>query len=298
MDKKENEIFSSITKQLYDSVWNDIPSDQIVYHYTNCDSMISILNSKKFWLSSVELMNDKEEVDYCINLVKEVINELDVISNIKSDLVGEYIKYKKSSAINTFVLSLSMDSDTLILWNNYGKNEGYNLGFRLATFIEDLNNSNVEIVNDSVCKLVYGRVLYNRTDQKFLLSNLFESYITLYKYKEKNVQKIEEDLLVTKLWTMIILYSSLIKSDLHKMENEYRVLLTVPDDSKAVNFRSRNGLVLPFVVMRLPNSNSLEQITIGPKIDDKITIESLNYFIEKKINRNINIKPSLLKLRF
>jgi len=95
-----------------------------------------------------------------------------------------------------------------------------------------------------------------------------------------------------------MLYSSLMKSDLHRIENEFRILLTVPDDSEAIEFRSRNGLILPYIKMRFDNFNSLAKITIGPKIDDKITEETLKYFIEKKIKKEILIETSALKLRF
>ena len=299
MDKIENDVFSGINNTINEIIWNNIPKDQVLFHYTNCDSLISIIENKEYWLSSIELMNDKEEVDYSLKLVSEVVNGLDLIVDRKKELVENFLKYKKMSAINTFVLSLSMEQDALILWNNYGKNEGYNLGLCLKTLLDDLNNDNVEIVKDSVCQLIHGRVIYEINEQKKILSTLFYAYHKLYRYKQKiGIKNAENDGSVVKIWTTIMLYSSLMKSDLHRIENEFRILLTVPDDSEAIEFRSRNGLILPYIKMRFDNFNSLAKITIGPKIDDKITEETLKYFIEKKIKKEILIETSALKLRF
>jgi len=116
MDKIENDVFSGINNTINEIIWNNIPKDQVLFHYTNCDSLISIIENKEYWLSSIELMNDKEEVDYSLKLVSEVVNGLDLIVDRKKELVENFLKYKKMSAINTFVLSLSMEQDALILW--------------------------------------------------------------------------------------------------------------------------------------------------------------------------------------
>lgn len=299
MEETEKLIFTEIDSVCHETVWSSIPSDQILFHYTNCDSLISIIQKNEYWLSSVELMNDKEEVDYSLKLVTDVVGKLIIPQARKDELLNSFLKYKKTSAINTFVLSLSFEQDALILWNNYGKNEGYNLGISLATFLDYLNTNKVEIVNDSTCILVNGRVLYESELQTKLLLTLFKAYYDLYVYKqERGVLKPETDISVSKIWKMIILYSSLVKSDLHRMENEYRVLLTIPDDSKAIEFRSRNGLVLPYIKMKMKTFDYLKKITIGPKIDDKIADESLKYFIEKNVDKFINLDKSDLKLRF
>jgi len=233
MENILSKAFENIELTLSNTVRQNITSDQLIYHYTNCDALLSIINDYKFWFSSIEVMNDKEEVDYSISIFEKSLNVINIPDIKRDEYQNRFKTFKKLSAINTFALSLSLCNDLLILWNNYAKNDGYNLGLQLESLLTTLRNKNIEILGDNSCILVNGCILYNENDQINLFSKLLIEYHTLQTNKDlQALNSYDFDLSVEKIWKMIILYSSLIKSKLHEHENEYRIVLTVPDDSK------------------------------------------------------------------
>lgn len=293
------QVNNNLTSVFNETTREGIFDDQILYHYTNIDSLISIIENRRLWCSSIELMNDKNEVDYSLNIIKKSLDEVELPQTIKEELISKYIIGKKSSALNTYIISLSTNPDSLILWNNYAKNDGYNIGLKLNFSNGKLSNSIYNILTDSQVAVISGRVLYSEKEQIKLMSCLLTSYYTIYStIKKQGIDSVEANKEINNQWLFFEMYSSLLKSELHQYEDEYRIVLNTQNVSKGIKFRSRNGLILPYIELEFKDFSVFDRITIGPKINDQIAENGLDLFLSQTLGYKISIEKSLLKLRF
>jgi len=277
--------------------------EDLIYHYTNCEGVISIIQNNEFWLSNVEYVNDKLENDYSLQVVCNAINKSSLDNGFKKEFIKKFRLTKTKSANTIFILSLTHDHDSLNLWNNYSKNEGYNIGINVEDFIYGLSNHKIGYrINDNLDKRyipAVGSVLYDETKQLSFFQALYELFFTLSSIKPTSLdesKKIREK--QTSIWKLLVMYSYMIKGKTHKIENEFRLVISIPDASKGINFRSRNGLVLPFIIISSEgNKLPFSEITIGPKIDDKIAKNGITQLI-KQNNLKLKVNSSSIKLRF
>jgi hypothetical protein len=295
IEKIETEIMQKMSE-----VFFAILTNGLYFHYTDCKSLISILLKNELWISNVEYLNDKLEVNYSIEVIKESLNCGTIISQLEKDEFitdFEEVKYLASGSI--YILSLSMDRDSLAMWNNYGNNDGYNIGFSIEETLHDLKNKKMKITNGKIetddYDIYLGRIVYDRNTQIGFFSYLRDKY-----YEVNNmdiVQNKKEDILV-RIWNLIVMGSFLIKSNHHSIENEFRIIV-ISNDNKYIHFREKNGIILPYLVTEnISYQLPIQQITIGPKINDDIAEKGVWEIINQKgLGREI-IKKSELKLRF
>lgn len=289
-----NEYLASLFN---DTVRKNIQHDQILYHYTNIDALISILQKKTFWLSNVELMNDKNEINYSLGIIEKALISLNISVSERNLLLSDFLELKKYSALKTYVLSFSLDKDSLILWNNYSKYDGYNIGLSLDKILKNTNDYCFKVKSDKKAAIISGKVLYSEEDQiKFMSGILNAYYQILLLTRDNRNPEVQNQVITQKI--LILLHSSLLKEEAHQYENEYRIVIGVPDDAISENFRSRNGLILPYIEVELNDYSCFKEITIGPKIDDNFAKSVLDYFLSKIKESKIESSKSDIKLRF
>lgn len=304
MIKNVNVIQSAILSEITQHFYSSEDESSSIYHYTSCDSLISIILKNEFWLSNIEYVNDKQEMDYSLGIISKAVEQSNTTSSFKEAFLKKFKKAKSGAAKSIYILSLCKDNDSLNLWNNYAKNEGYNIGMNLIHLLQAITEKKLVIkVNDKEITNNYipavGHILYDENNQIAFFSRMTEIYyqISNLKSETKEDGKIIHDQQLN-LWKIYIMFSYMIKRSIHKVENEYRVIISVPDSFKAINFRSRNGIVLPYITMTCKNELiPFSEITIGPKINDSIAKEGIKQLINKS-NRIVKVNSSNIELRF
>ena len=203
----------------------------LAFHYTSPSGLLGILPKKSLWFSDCDYLNDASERDYFFNVSSKIFS-VSLNSTIAGNLAfrsyftaflhanhdceGRQSLSRESE--RRYVFSLSIDEDTLPLWNNYTKtadSTGYNIGFD----IEKLTHS---IPLDNNQKLLIGRVIYSKSLQESLLKELLNDYIMIYtKYKHSYQRKY----LYEALEDNILVYSVFMKDPAFACENEYRIAI-------------------------------------------------------------------------
>lgn len=281
----------------------DVRESLDVYHYSDCSGLISILRNSEFWVSGVSFMNDVMEVDNSTRVILKAIENAKVEQFIKDGFFKSFQKEKKKTAQSTFVLSLSMDGDSLSLWSNYGKTEGYNIGLDVV-LLSQLSISRRLALKTRGGKDSYeylaavGRVLYDEQAQIDFFTILIQRYAPLLTpAKDKNLEK-KSRADARHMWKTFVMYSYMIKESSHSSENEFRVVIMVPDNAETIHFRNRNGIVLPYVKLASGlDTLPINEVTIGPKINESIAKLGVQMLLEEyRILANIN--DSKIRLRF
>ena len=100
----------------------DRPSPEHLYHYTNANSFLGIIQKTEMWASHIRFMNDLKEEVYALELLERRLPDLLKTTLLNPNKMIKLIqKYfdEENSKLGIFVLSFSENSDDLNQWRGY-----------------------------------------------------------------------------------------------------------------------------------------------------------------------------------
>ncbi|HBP62740.1 MAG TPA: hypothetical protein DD730_00350 [Desulfosporosinus sp.] len=285
-----------------------------VYHYTGVQGLKGILETRKVFATESEFLNDSSEIKYIRDVIREVIEEnseeykTEFIEGVKRFNTE---KYRLLEKVNFFILSLSEDKDSLILWSNYSKSDGYNIGINPDDLISILQ-SEIDPIQRSegfpdneYLKIHHGKVIYNRNIQKDIIRKELRA---LYKiWDESGKLAGEIDLCLGYFVFRMTTYSAFFKDAGFQDEGEYRVAVSTRQyfkSSKSGGFREINGCLVPYFKIPLSSStvenvNPIKTITIGPnKRNLDIALLGLKVFKNDVGYHEVTIEQSTIPQRY
>ena len=161
-----------------------------LYHYTDLNGLIGIVQNRGFWLSEAKYLNDSEELYNGVNLSIEIIDKLisknrySIFRKILSETIDELraLRFK-----NNFVAAFSMSRDSLEQWRAYGKNgSGICIGF------------NIKIKTDYPHfqippQYMLQKVIYDDNIKKYIIMHILSKYFLEFKDDLKRGIDLHED---------------------------------------------------------------------------------------------------------
>lgn len=158
----------------------------IVYlsHYTPNVNALRNICSGEFWATDIKDFGDKCEGRLILQRINEIISKENIFSDEQHryvyDLIGDDNKIEKFiSDHRTAVLSMCLNTDSEYLWNNYAKENGYNIIFDKNEFVDSLffYTANGERKDKHYIK--HSKIIYNAKEQveiiKKEMSDLMET---------------------------------------------------------------------------------------------------------------------------
>lgn len=136
----------------------DFKGDDIVWHYTNGDGFLGILQSSSIYATQVSCLNDTTETKYASEIYKSAVAEL--IKERENDAeavaflnqVLEYVKEDPDSPTHGtskfFVTCFSGEEDELTQWDRYSKPNGYAIGFRMRGLFREPTSQIYRVIYD------------------------------------------------------------------------------------------------------------------------------------------------------
>lgn len=111
--------------------------NNILYHYTNAESLLNILDSGEMWITKSNYMNDPEEIEYGLKIFNTEINKYKSSDKQYFEPLVNWIKGVHNYH-DYFILSLSDNDDSLSLWDRYSNGRGYCIGLDIDEMITEL----------------------------------------------------------------------------------------------------------------------------------------------------------------
>ncbi len=233
----------------------DYKPDEIIWHYTNGEGFLGILQSSSIYATQVASLNDKNETKYATDLFKKSIQK--VISDnennpVAKDFLNKVLELAKEDPSSPthgtskfFVTCFSAEEDDLSQWGRYGKANGYAIGFYARGFWREPASWIYKVVYDKALQEKVSNDIAEAT-LKFFLEGLQEERLQdPQKWAEEFFQAWDE-------W--IYKLAPIAKDPKWKAENEYRLVheLKVADFSE-VRFRQRQTMLARYIPLPTPS---------------------------------------------
>lgn len=283
-------------------------SKKSIYHYTSIEALKSILEKKTLWLSDISFMNDESEIKYTFDLVCEYLDSVKKYDGEFKDFIKKGLNnikngYNNEMRYNYYVISFSLNPDSLPIWVYYTKNSN-SAGFNIEFDKRDITSL---IKNHSMMHgCLSGLVIYNKTKQKAAIRNILNKYFNMYKESpEEEAWNAPKKASILSAFSDLLLLSLFLKSSYFKNEEEFRIVIPVLQikDNQYIdlNFRISNGMLIPYVEVSFKeNQDVVKGITISPTLKSNLVEKGLKDFViaQKYKNLEQNITRSKIPLRY
>ncbi|MGM0971122.1 MAG: DUF2971 domain-containing protein [Bacillota bacterium] len=240
-----------------------------LYHYTDVYGLEGIMKHKELWVSNADFLNDKTERKYTEKILFNIIEEKlknHELRDLIMDALEECLDMKNNP---TYILSLSKNKDSNLLWSNYSQDDGYNISFQFKS-LEDISNSPDLTVFKS-------KVIYDEEIHYEALNELADYCVETFSNNKINYEELVSEVRV--IHTCLQLLASFFKDSCFQQEEEYRiVLIQTVGIKQSYDCRVSNGAFIPYLKMKF-SINDVKGITIGPKNKMDISEEGLKSFL-------------------
>lgn len=238
----------------------DPSSDEIVWHYTNGEGLLGILQSSSLYATQVSALNDSKETDYASDLFKKAVKDLigekveagDYSAVKFLDAVLEMVKDEPENPTRGtskfFVTCFSAETDDLNQWVKYGKAETGFGRYALGFYKRGLNRG----LNSVLFRVVYDREKQEKAAKELALAtlNFYREGLTPERMKDPE-QWAKDFYLAWDEW--IYRLAPVAKDPKWKSENEYRIVheLTLSEFAK-VRFAQRKTTLARYIPLDFP----------------------------------------------
>lgn len=255
-----------------------LKSPEILWHYTDANGLLGILQSQGFWASSATYLNDDQELKYgVVRLAQTLLSIADVlgwehhvdeygysIRQYALALAGdEKVRVEIPLVPDTYIVSFCEDGDILSQWRGYSEGSGFALGFDRA-LLERFVKSSLK----PPARL--GKVQYGDTASK----NMFDSLILNQFACSTDLPQVNKRLPHPQIWDQFHESSTFPQVDIKELlqevgwckhgafaeEKEWRLKIDRPE---SVKVRAKAGDLLPYAEFSFPPS-ALKEVRLGP----------------------------------
>lgn len=281
---------------------------ELLYHYTNTDGLLGILNSNTLWCSNSTFLNDASELAYALDVVsfqidrkkKEYNNP--IFTKILENLFSFY-----NGMFESYIVCFSEEGDLLSQWRAYGEGgNGYAIGFD-ATQVQYLKPFS------AFGNAIIRKVEYNLERQMGLVGYILDGIYSLFERMSSSL-RLKEDVLTEKFVLCLSwLFADLVLFFKHPSfaeEKEWRIIHLLSPHVENHNyfnnleFRSTCGRIVPFVELNLfpPLSQYPAQLPIvklvhGPTLNPDLTKKSIELLKIKHGFNNVLVEGSTVPIR-
>jgi len=258
-----------------------------IYHYTTIDTLINILENKELWLCDMLHMNDKNEINYFLDMLFNAVEERPslsgtIIENLTSKLIELKNQARRILAENlAYIMSFTPNKNDAAQWERYADNGR-------GCCIEFDTNELLEIIYPSGGTITLHPVYYADDIRKHEHVDILYNYISdgVLENGFSDVQGVLEN---------ILMCASAFKHPSFKSENEVR-LLAYPGITQKFCFERMRSNIRQVCKISIKNEDTTEKIMtavmIAPKSNQsQITLKG---YLNKKGFNNLadNISKS------
>lgn len=283
-----------------------------LYHYTSAAGLKGIVDGE-FWVTESQFLNDINEFQMGTEVYSEVIKKHIVDEKLANRIIHEVSeevdrlnqvpKIGDSIAYSGYyVISFSLEEDSLLLWSEYSECMGYCMKFDFQKLFDAFNHV-----------IYHGKVIYDWNKQiKCIEDECKKSFFnaefgkTISKWED--IQYLTEDqwsMFVRHSAVICLLYGMFFKKKCFEGEKEYRFIFDCiheggkceEDMREKQHFRIKDETFIPYVKQKIKDLDGLERVMVGPKNQSDIALKGLERYFRNR-NLGVEVKMSKASLRY
>lgn len=291
--------FSELVLEISKKYWKDLVGQypDKLYHYTDLSGLLGIIDTKGFWATNYQFLNDKEEIIYgkkrCQKILEEMKNQ--PLKAEQKQFLADLWKSIQLDDQDVFSVSFCSKPDLLSQWRGYSQGTtGVSIGFQLKELINYSTPRNDEY-------FYIRKVIYDEEIQDKILIDIINAGL---EYLQENPYRggffLVEDISRTIKW-----FISIFKVKSFEEESEWRFTTTNFKDNgpgHLVRYRTRGNFILPYVELSLKYRQTekvnlpIEEIFVGPP-SNSLTLNSIEYMLKGKGYTNVKLLESGIPFR-
>ncbi|WP_434145181.1 DUF2971 domain-containing protein [Photobacterium leiognathi] len=278
-----------------------------MYHYTDLNGFISIMQFKKLWLTSATSMNNHQEVHWFKNLFYAKLTEIlehQPLSGEQIELLNSFWSAQVNPISNPHICCFSENGDLLSQWRAYADDAaGMSIGFDSSKL-----NLNEELAVQNIIpdnNIWLNSVIYEHDEQQRIVDELAESFVNAVKAvteQQDPIQAQEAQMRLSVVASQCSSYSYIFKNPAFSEEKEVRVIsLPMLDNSnkwfgckEKPKFRSSGGTIASYFELEFA-AESVNEVILGPK--SKVNKADMDTFLRSNGLGHVEVRLSTASYR-
>jgi hypothetical protein len=274
-----------------------------LWHYTDANGLIGILQSGKIWTTQVTCLNDTLEQRYFGDLVHAAVKQrrtvntdpaIEPLFRVADNLLSE----RDFTAMGQFVACFSEAKDDLGQWRGYGGGE---CGFAIGFSSQGIMRANSRRVNTLLMPMIYADSIHS-----FVVADVIRMSETYYR---QGLSRGDHDLwareFVIAFSDALSITAANVKHPKFSGEAERRIVtLLQPDEHQQLEFRQKRTLLARHLPIDITSEGSdakrllpITRIVVGPGPAQKVTKVSVGDLLLKFRYQKIEVELSNIPYR-
>lgn len=257
--------------------------NQVLFHYSNGQAVVGIIENKELWATDVYFQNDAQEQLHAYSILRLCLNQKYQNSSLQqrldfcklmSSFIDQQQRLSEYSYSPIHTVSFCEDGDDLSLWRGYGNSNGsYAIGF------SSLNLQECEYVKDESHKRIWlVKCIYDENDQRSFVESFLGEKFRIFSSTTfaSQIKKNEYALGVAREFDWKI--APVLKHEKFHSEKEWRLIVRVESITGEARFREGENIIRPFVSVRFPEDSikfPIEKLIIGPNPKKSLSVSSI-----------------------
>jgi len=277
-------MIRDITSRLY----ADAPRERL-YHYTNFNGLLGIVESRSLWASDIRYMNDSAELKHAADLIRTDISRRIGAGHPRPDLLNQFLDWVTHRITNghmMFAASFRANGNLLSQWRGYSRlGKGVSLGFDPEYILRCAKKQSFQI----------GRCIYSCEQQARLISQVVDAVETLAAGSgdvaapatDTGADRSSYHDVFRRIESDLLRIAALLKHPSFREEEEWRIVSPVITDyvEAPVLFREGASMLVPYIRFQLGSTEygpiELQHLFLGPTPNKTISMNSLTMYLAK-----------------
>lgn len=271
------------------------PARTPLYHYTDGNGLLGILNKGQLWFSHIKYLNDAAEYSYALDLLTNVLQDYKGIGTQEHLQHAYNVILEEKRLQSHYSFSLTERGDWLSQWRGYCPNGGYSFSF---------NNQHI----DQMCAtygLAFERCIYDRDEQRqFIIDRIIGVPAESLKQGDDAEKEAAAqgrsfsrgmDYQTRGMMQHIVNHSHLLaclKNPAFEEEREWRMIASERDMSKTykyLKYRSSRNMLIPYLELPIPafaengglySNLIIDEVIISPTPHPDLSLESCRMMMD------------------
>lgn len=235
---------------------NEVDRPQRLYHYTDQQCLIKILNSRQIWINDIRHQrNDPGDGRYYARVIPNVLRRKSVPRQV-IDYFSDGDVMKLGEKTFAYVASFSARKNLMSQWQEFAdQGRGAAIEVKFDTLFRN---------GASTSDFALMRMIYDLKVQEDMLTRITD--YAIHRLRELGLTRKAKEQFWEEIITPILVCGAFFKSPHYAKEQEWRVWKLAPDPSAAARPMSSHGTEIGYETLHLTEELT-SQIVLGPQCE-------------------------------